>query len=178
MSHHILVPAPALEAIRQESRHRYPEEACGVLLGRAEGRSDARAVAETRPVGNDRGAERERRYLIGPRTVLAAEEEADARDLNVVGFFHSHPDRAAEPSDFDREHAWPWYSYLIVPVADGEPGPARSWRLRDDRSGFREEVLEILDTPQTDTEEARRWSGTPDPDPQAGSDPTPTWRTQ
>ena len=137
----IRIPGEALETMRKEARARYPEEACGYLLGREEA-DGLRRVVEARPVANRRKGERERRYLIQPRTVLRAEEEAAERGLEVLGFFHSHPDHPAEPSEFDREHAWPWYSYPIVPVRDGAPGPVRSWRLLEDRSGFREEGLE------------------------------------
>ena len=65
---------------------------------------------------------------------------------DVLGFFHSHPDVAAVPSDYDRNHAWPWFSYLIVSVQEGESEEARSWVLREDRSGFGEERLVITDT--------------------------------
>ena len=140
--------------MKDEARRRYPEEACGYLLGRpaADG---AREVLEARPAVNRRSLERERRFLLDPETVLRAEDEAEAQGMEVVGFFHSHPDHHAIPSDFDREHAWPWYSYPIVPVANGETGRLRSWRLRDDRSGFVEESVE-MEPPTDETEPARR----------------------
>ncbi|NIP60369.1 MAG: hypothetical protein GWM92_18485, partial [Gemmatimonadetes bacterium] len=117
----------------REARARYPHECAGALLGRVEedgGRRLDRAV----PVRNERASERERRYLVGPGQILALEEAAQATGLVILGFFHSHPDHPPRPSEFDREHAWPWYSYVIVPVRDGEPGEPRAWRLRDDRS--------------------------------------------
>jgi len=60
----------------------------------------------------------------------------------VVGFFHSHPDHPASPSAFDLEHAWPYYSYLIVSVGRGRVADARAWRLATDRSRFEPETLE------------------------------------
>ena len=134
------MPAEARRAMAQEARARYPDECAGALLGRVEedgGRRLDRAV----PVRNERTSERERRYLVGPRQILALDEAAEATGLEILGFFHSHPDHPPRPSEFDREHAWPWYSYVIVPVRDGEPGEPRAWRLRDDRSRFDEEEI-------------------------------------
>ncbi len=90
---------------------------------------------------NVREADRHRRYLIAPDDVLALERRAAAADLEVVGYFHSHPDAPARPSAFDREHAWPWYVYLIVSIAEGRATEARAWRLSPDREGFDAVVL-------------------------------------
>ncbi len=87
-------------------------------------------------MGNERRDERGRRYLIGPDDVVALERQAARDGLRVVGYYHSHPDAPAIPSDYDREHAWPWYIYLIVSVRDGRATEARAWRLLGDRSGF------------------------------------------
>jgi len=81
---------------------------------------------------DDRGE----RFLIGPRDILNAEREARRAGLDVLGFYHSHPDSPARPSEFDREHAWPWYTYLIISIENGEAGPLNGWQLRDDRSGY------------------------------------------
>jgi proteasome lid subunit RPN8/RPN11 len=117
----------------------YPEEGCGVLLGReAEGE---RSVERVIGLGNAREDSRENRYLISPDQFLTAEREARAAGLDVIGFFHSHPDHPSRPSEFDREHAWPWYSYLIVSVERGVVADARSWRLSDDRTRFEPEDL-------------------------------------
>ena len=74
----------------------------------------------------------------------AAAAKARAAGLDVVGFFHSHPDHPARPSAFDLENAWPFYSYLIVSVERGRAADSRSWRLAEDRSAFEPETLEIL----------------------------------
>ena len=72
----------------------------------------------------------------------AYDREARAAGLDIVGYYHSHPDHPSRPSDFDRDHAWPDQSYLIVAVAGGKPASVQSWRLRDDRSAFDEEAIE------------------------------------
>jgi len=72
------------------------------------------------------------------------EHAATERGLDLLGWYHSHPDHPARPSEFDREHAWPWYSYVIVSVEAGNPKDLTSWRLEDDRSTFQpEEVLPV-----------------------------------
>ena len=138
------LPADLLERIREHGRATYPEECCGVMLGRfdrATGRTEvARLVAEE----NQREDEhRHNRYLISPQSVLRADREARAEGLSIVGYYHSHPDHPSRPSDFDRDHAWPDQSYLIVAVAGGQAASAQSWRLRDDSSAFDEERIEV-----------------------------------
>jgi len=119
----------------------YPEECCGVLMGRPLGDGGGTLVERLRPVDNERQESRGNRYLMHPETVLAAEKEARKLGLDVVGYYHSHPDHPSRPSEFDREHAWPGISYLIVSVQGGEVADARSWRLRDDRESFEEEQI-------------------------------------
>jgi proteasome lid subunit RPN8/RPN11 len=141
-----------MSGLRIRPRHReeihahlcaaYPEEGCGVLLGREAG--GARVIERVVPFENRRADERDHRYLIAPEQLLEAEREAREAGLDVVGFFHSHPDHAAAPSAFDLEHAWPYYSYLIVSVAQGRAAEARSWRLAADRSRFEPEALEAM----------------------------------
>jgi proteasome lid subunit RPN8/RPN11 len=129
----------SLATIRRHAEAAYPEECCGFLLGRADGA--ATVVERVVPVDNERQDSRHNRFLIQPETVLAAHQEARAAGLDVVGTYHSHPDHPAQPSEFDREHAWPGLSYVIVAVADGRVAEARSWRLSDDRERFEEEEM-------------------------------------
>ena len=126
--------------IHAHVRRAYPEEGCGVLLGRDDG--GVRTVERVVPCANRGAGSRARRYLIAPEDFLDADRAARAAGLDVVGFFHSHPDHAAEPSAFDLEHAWPYYSYLIVSVQQGRVADARAWRLAPDRSRFEPETLE------------------------------------
>ncbi|HWM93768.1 MAG TPA: M67 family metallopeptidase [Thermoanaerobaculia bacterium] len=121
----------------------YPDECCGVLIGRSLGDAANTTVVErVLSVGNERNDSRHNRYLINPETVLAAHKEARALGLDVVGYYHSHPDHPARPSDFDREHAWPGVSYLIISVLKREVADIRSWRLADDREQFDEEEID------------------------------------
>ncbi len=134
------IAAELLKAIERHGEAAYPEEGCGILLGRAE--SGRKVVIEILPVENRReDAARHNRYLIPPETVLAGEQAAAQKGLDVVGFFHSHPDHPAQPSAFDHDHAWPWYSYLITAIDAGRAAGTRSWRLLDDRSQFVEEEV-------------------------------------
>jgi len=141
------LPARESERIRAHLCRAYPDEGCGVLLGRdADG---AREVAGTMAFENRRQDSPHNRYLIAPEQFLAAERAARAAGLDVIGFFHSHPDHPPRPSAFDLEHAWPYYSYLIVSVERGEARAARSFRLADDRSRFEEEPVELLPAGET-----------------------------
>jgi proteasome lid subunit RPN8/RPN11 len=78
--------------------------------------------------------------------VRDSEKAAKEKGLDVVGWYHSHPDHPARPSQYDREHAWPWYSYIIVSVANGQPQEMTSWRLSDDRSDYACEEIAIRDS--------------------------------
>jgi proteasome lid subunit RPN8/RPN11 len=135
----IALEAGVAEAIRRHGEATYPEECCGVMLGRVRG--DTREVVEALPLSNSRTEERARRFLIGPEDYLAAERTATERGLALVGFYHSHPDHPARPSQYDLEHALPWHSYVIVAVAGGRAGEATSWVLAEDRSRFDPEPL-------------------------------------
>jgi proteasome lid subunit RPN8/RPN11 len=134
-------PASAAAIVAHLERA-WPEEGCGVLLGRDE-TDGSRTVLRALPIDNERAEERQRRYLIAPGQFLDAEHAAREQGLDVLGFFHSHPDHPARPSAFDLEHAWPYYSYVIASVTRGRVDAITSWRLADDRSGFEPETLEM-----------------------------------
>jgi len=129
-----------LQTIGRHASITYPNECCGVLIGRCH--SGATFVERILSVGNEREGDRPDRYLISPETVLAAHKEARALGLEVVGYYHSHPDHPAEPSGLDLEQAWPEVSYLIVSVEQRRVADARSWRLSDDRERFEEEIID------------------------------------
>jgi len=137
----IAIEAGLLDTIGRHGESDYPHECCGLLLG-AFDPAGLKSVAEIYPIANAReeGARRNR-FLIAPRELMRGEKYARAKRCDVVGIYHSHPDHPAVPSPFDREHAWPVYSYVIVSVRDGEAGDLRSWELRSDRSAFDEEEL-------------------------------------
>jgi proteasome lid subunit RPN8/RPN11 len=116
----------------------YPRETCGLLVGRVEGdevvvESAARARNMNRIRAHDR-------FELDPRDFIAADEAARRDGREIVGIWHSHPDRPAEPSETDRLAAWEGWSYLIGEVTAAGAGALRSWRLLRDR--FVEEALE------------------------------------
>jgi proteasome lid subunit RPN8/RPN11 len=98
------------------------------------------------PLVNRRDDSPRNRFSVTAEDVLAAEKAAREQGLEVVGWYHSHPDHPARPSEYDRDHAWPWYSYIIVSVAHGKPEQMTSWRLNDDRAQFTSEPLQIRES--------------------------------
>jgi proteasome lid subunit RPN8/RPN11 len=142
------------EKIRAHGAETYPHECCGALLGR-----DSTVVAGTNPEKEALNPEREilglfplinrrddsprNRFSVTAEDVRSAEKAAREQGIEVVGWYHSHPDHPARPSQYDRDHAWPWYSYIIVSVQGGAPQDMTSWRLNDDREEFSPEGIEI-----------------------------------
>jgi proteasome lid subunit RPN8/RPN11 len=126
-----------LHQIHQHLESGYPNEACGVMLGKNG------VITEIATADNQRMDSARNRYLIDPLMYLKLEKDADKHGLDVLGIYHSHPDVAARPSQFDLDHAWPNFSYLIVSVVKGKAVESNSWRLRDDRSAFDQEAVEI-----------------------------------
>ena len=137
----LLISDTLLDTIRRHGARTYPHECCGALLGRAEGNGSKR-VLDLLPLDNRREGEAARtRFLISAEDYRLAEKTACERKMKILGFYHSHPDHPARPSEFDREHALPWYSYVVVRVAQGQPQETTSWVLSDDRSRFEPEPL-------------------------------------
>jgi proteasome lid subunit RPN8/RPN11 len=139
----LTLTAAALQSIHAHGEAAYPNEGVGLLLGTAQdGHKTASAVL---PLANTWAAgEQTHRYQVSGDDMLAGEKEAARLGLDILGFFHSHPDHPAEPSRFDHEWAtWPWYSYVITTVTQGQATVTRSWQLREDRSAFDEETLTL-----------------------------------
>jgi proteasome lid subunit RPN8/RPN11 len=132
----------AREAIREHGRRTYPEECCGALLGRKGEKVDR--VTEVEPVGNSQEGSRRRRFRIKPADYLRIERLALEREWDLLGFYHSHPDHPAVPSEYDREHALPFFHYVVLGVASGEPDDMASWVLSEDRRVFDREKIEVL----------------------------------
>jgi proteasome lid subunit RPN8/RPN11 len=130
-----------LETIKTHGERTYPYEGCGLLIGRAD--NGVKNVEAVHPTENARLDSRHNRYLIPPDEIMRLEREARQRGLEVIGFFHSHPDHEARPSGYDLEHAWPWYSYIIVSVKTEQAAEVNSWILRDDRSEFEQEEISM-----------------------------------
>ena len=132
-----------LKQIHANGEAAYPEEGAGLMLGLVEGeRKRARAILE---LTNAREATaRHNRYLITPQEILHGEHQAAHMGLDIIGVFHSHPDHPNQPSEYDREWAIPWYSYVITNVNAGKAVESRSWMLEEDHASFQEELIELL----------------------------------
>ena len=129
------------EEIRRQGEAAYPAECCGALVGRVEG--EAKEVVRLAPAVNRR-TDDPHRYLIAPDDLRRLEAEVRAAGQEIVGYYHSHPDHPARPSAFDTEHAWPWYSYLIVRIDRGRGADLASWVLDDERPLMLPESLDVL----------------------------------
>ena len=125
--------------IHDHAKEAYPEECAGALVGmNVEG---MKIVVDVWRAENTHEDERSRRFLIEPLKIKEFEERAAELDMDVLGFYHSHPDHPAEPSEYDREHAWPGWSYVIASVSAENVEDMRSWVLKTDRSGYDEEPI-------------------------------------
>ena len=139
------ISASDLAKIYEHGEASFPEECCGVMIGRSATQGAPATVEEILSAQNEREDEnRHNRFLISPRALLDAQRAAREKGLEVLGYYHSHPDHPARPSDFDRDHAWPATSYLIVSIMSGRVADCRSWLLKSDRSAFDEESVEDL----------------------------------
>jgi proteasome lid subunit RPN8/RPN11 len=133
------IGAGDVDLIHEHATEAYPEECAGALVGIDTG--GVRVVVDVWRAENTHEEERSRRFLIEPLAVKKFEEQAEEKDMGLLGFYHSHPDHPAEPSEYDREHAWPGYSYVIASVSGENVEDMRSWTLRGDRSGYDEEPI-------------------------------------
>ena len=131
------------EQIRQHGVDDFPFECCGVLLGKVT--PDNRQVGRIKRLDNVHEDGHERRFLIAPDQMFQLEKEARSNGDSIIGFYHSHPNHPAKPSEYDREWAWPWYSYIILSVMEGEPSEMTSWTLDEDRQSYTAEVIEVAD---------------------------------
>jgi len=127
--------------IRSHGAEAYPNECCGALFGSE--KDGIRDVVEILPLKNQRDDSPRNRFEVTADDVRLAEKTASEKKLELIGWYHSHPDHPARPSEFDREHAWPWYSYIIVSVHQGEPKDTTSWRLHDDRAAYDPEEIDL-----------------------------------
>ncbi len=119
-------------AIRAHGRETYPHECCGALVGTGDRISAAVALPNMTKEGP------RRRFLVRPSDYRLAEQRASEQGAELLGFYHSHPDHPARPSQFDLDHAWPNFAYIIVAVAAGQADDMTVWFLEEDRSSFEE----------------------------------------
>src|SRR5438132_8723697 len=116
------------DAIRRHGQETYPHECCGALVGRDGQASAAVALPNTTEEGP------RRRFLVRPSDYRLAERQAGELGGELLGFYHSHPDHPARPSQYDLDHAWPTFAYIIVAVAGRRAGDMTVWWLKDNRS--------------------------------------------
>lgn len=138
----IHIPRPVYDEIIQHAKDSYPEECCGFLVGKSMGDKKVWSVER----GTNANTERARdRYVIDPREFLMTDKIARTQGLDILGFYHSHPDHPDRPSEFDREHGQPDYSYVIVAVDGGGKVSAKSWIFSKEDEPFREEKIKLTD---------------------------------
>ena len=141
-----LTITPAVDAaIRQHGAETYPHECCGALYGSNGAVTDILALPNVTEEGP------RRRFRISDKDYLKTERRASELGAELLGFYHSHPDHPARPSQFDLDHAWPTFAYVIVSVASGRAGDITVWWLKDDRSIFEEGELHGDENPDSDT---------------------------
>ena len=156
----VRIPRGLLRGIEAEAVSAYPDEACGFLYSAsAEASSGERTISSVDPAANEFSGERRRRFVISAAELRAAEARGSGRGEVVSGFYHSHPDHPAVPSAFDTEHAWPWYTYLVVAVEHERVRATGAFELDRDAAKFEPCALKVE-------------SG-PDPHPAAASLPSP-----
>ena len=141
-----LSPLPdVVEAqLRRHCERQYPNEACGALFGQGDGTTTAWNVSEISPAPNEHGDDRKRRYLIPPDFQLQAEKHARATDQDVLGYYHSHPDHPARPSEYDRSHAWFGYLYLICAVQQGRATELNAFTPEEQDGAFLDVTVEDI----------------------------------
>ncbi len=137
----VVITTNQLQFMMNHARSTYPEECCGFLLGSD---SDVRRIQHVLAARNVNQNSRRNRYNIEPMELVRADEEARRSNLNLVGIYHSHPDAPVQPSQFDLEHAWPWYTYVVLSVQNGEPRDMAAWFLTEDRSTFHLDDLKVI----------------------------------
>ena len=141
----IALSAQHYEQIEQEGVRAFPNECCGVMIGRdvVDGDGCVRRVVERlRPLTNSFEKEEQyHRFRLDPLEYIEAEKSAGAEGKLLLGFYHSHPDCPARPSEYDRQYAWPFYSYVIVSILKGRPSEMTSWLLDDSTEQFGQEEI-------------------------------------
>jgi proteasome lid subunit RPN8/RPN11 len=153
----IVISPTQLQAIYRHAETTYPEECCGILLGKID--NFVKTVIEVIPTINvwkpgesidpieasrELARTKTSRYTISPQDILQAQKRGRDLDLNIIGFFHSHPNYPAIPSICDRDLAWYVYSYPIVSVVDGKVSDIKSWVL-DCKGIFEIEEIQQID---------------------------------
>ena len=131
----LVVDAKIDGEIRRHGEETYPHECCGALIGAGNHVTATVALPNTTEEGP------RRRFMVRPSDYRVAEQKASEFGGELLGFYHSHPDHPARPSQYDLDHAWPTFAYIIVAVASGKSEAMTVWYLKEDRSTFEEGEL-------------------------------------
>ncbi|MBC8105650.1 MAG: M67 family metallopeptidase [Anaerolineae bacterium] len=139
----LLLSESQRDQIAREASTAYPNECCGIIFGAQT--AGKRQISSLQAVGNSFDqAERFHRFSISPRDLMDAERRAAERGEMVLGFYHSHPDHPAEPSEFDRAQAWPFYSYVIITVQNARAGEMKCWQLDEQSQQFTRQDIGVV----------------------------------
>ena len=141
----LVLESDVAKAIRRHGEETYPHECCGALVGGAGRTTAVVALPNTTEEGP------RRRFLVRPSDYRLAEQRAGALGGALLGFYHSHPDHPARPSQYDLDHAWPTFAYIIVAVAGGAYADMTVWYLKDDRTTFEKGELHGDENPDSDS---------------------------
>lgn len=135
----IVLDRQMLDEMHSHALSTFPEECCGLMFGNFSDNTNDRAIEVVSLQRMDNAFEpfqRYHRYSLDPKEFLKAEKNAVERGEEIIGVYHSHPNAPAKPSEFDRAHAWPDLSYVIVQIVNGKILETKSWVLKDDKKGF------------------------------------------
>lgn len=135
------VQKPVMEKILDHVRETYPHECCGLMVGDS---YDSKEVKDYRIIPNINKERANDRYIMDPHVFNKVDEELREKKLEILGIYHSHPDHPSRPSEFDRAHAWPIYSYVVIACEKGKKTQAQSWVINESTEQFEEEPLEII----------------------------------
>jgi proteasome lid subunit RPN8/RPN11 len=135
----VRISQSVISQIEKHGERTYPEECCGIMLGLNDGNNQI--VGEIVEFENEQDENRRRRFFVTPKQYMEAERIATEKKLELLGFYHSHPDHPAAPSEFDRDHALPWFTYVIVSIMNREAKDITAWLLNETRERFDKKEL-------------------------------------
>ena len=137
----VILGREQLAQINEHARQAYPGECCGLLIGVRESRIEVRGAHPAVDQNLDRARDR---YQLDPREIHQVDVASEREGMEVIGFYHSHPDHPPSPSATDKEHAWPGYVYLISSVTATGPGETRAWVYYEPLGRFIERAVEVV----------------------------------
>ena len=138
----ILLPKKIIDDFIRQALDEFPYECCGFLIGGSI--ENGIEAVEYVPAKNSRNTNRKRRFVIDPQEYLEVENKADSQNRSLIGIVHSHPDAPDIPSEYDRNHAFAGFSYIIISTTEKKINGFRSWRLQEDRKSFFEEEIQVI----------------------------------